>query len=258
MTSLALLLVLRVGATEPPDDGDYEVIVYGQLLVEQARQELVHELEQEGYALAKDKGDHVVYRHAQPWKGEVLVYDDGWVRVRRQRPHVEPVDAPFLPEGSPLSWAACAVVPWRCVRIGGWTVSGRKYQAQQSRVVVAMEDEATVYGDRVADLAVDRAANDLPERLEALWYEGVPLRDGDPVLVTPADRRAALLDYWEERTCTPWGDTMRDAVEAFLRAEVQTSEHPVTVAELADLDARCRCPRSLDLGVRDTESLAAP
>ena len=57
-----------------------EVIVYGELLVEQARQEVVEDLRDAGYTQVVKRDDHVIYRHPDVWRGEVHIYDDGWYR----------------------------------------------------------------------------------------------------------------------------------------------------------------------------------
>ncbi len=228
------------------DDAEYQVIVYGELLVEQARKELVRDLRREGYTEQKSKDDRTIYRHAEPWKGEVIIYDDGWVRMRRQRPHMDSADVPWAEEGSPLAYASCVLTPLRCVKLGGWTVSGRKFHAQKQRTLKPMESEIQVYGDRVADLWVERTVLVLPERMEALWEEGTPL-EGEAPLRTHAERRQALLDYWRTRTCTEWGDRVREAVEAFMRGVVQQSEHPFTAAELEAAKAGRTCDRPLPL-----------
>ena len=81
------------------------------------------------------------------------------------------------------------------------------------------------YGDRVADRETDRTVNELPDQLIALWEQGEPL-EGQATLDSFEQRRAALLAFWDSRTDTEWGDTVRQAVEAFILAEVQTSDHP--------------------------------
>jgi len=92
----------------------------------------------------------------------------------------------------------------------------------------------------------ESTVNALPEQLEELWYRGVPLSEG-PTLETMHERKVALLDFWDSRTDTVWGDRVRVAVEAFLRAEVQGTEHAYTREEVEDFNARRQCTRALDL-----------
>jgi hypothetical protein len=104
---------------------------------------------------------------------------------------------------------------------------------------------------------VEYTVLELPDRLEALWEEGVPL-EGSRTPATHARRREALLAYWDSRTCTEWGDRVREAVEAFMRGVVQHSEHPFTEEEVRALNDERRCARPLVLtrvqgDVADTE-----
>ena len=257
MSALWLLLVLAARAEEPAvadgeveagrtDDGVEEIVVHGDILVEQARKQLMHDLQEEGYTDVEDMGDYVRMRHEEAWKGEVRVYDDGWIHVKRQPVRVQSRDLPWAEEGSPLAWASCALYPPMCLRTGGAMVGRRKWMGVQGRTLAAIDEDAQVLGDRVADASLDDRINQLPERLYALWDEGVPL-SGEAALTTPEARKQAILDYWDSRTDTIWGDRVRVAVEAFVRAEVQTSATPFTEAEIALFNAGRHCTRELDL-----------
>ncbi|MBN2797895.1 MAG: hypothetical protein JXX28_01995 [Deltaproteobacteria bacterium] len=241
-------------ATEPDtasdDDAPYEVTVYGQHLVDLARQEVLRDLKAQGYTDRFEEDGYVLMRHPEPWKGQVYVYDDGWVRMRRQRPRIEARETSIAARGSLLAYGNCLIHPIRCMRVGGWVVSRARFQAQKGRVLRDIEEDSAVYGDRVADLAVEQSVAALPARLEALWEQGDPLRGDGPPLATYAARRAALLEGWDQLTCTPWGDAMRQGMEGFLIAEVQTSDHPVTAAELDRLNRGRSCPRPLELPTR--------
>ena len=236
------------GGDESTDEDDefYEVVVYGEILVERARRQVMTELRARGFDEVVDKGDHVIMRHGSHWKGEVLIYDDGSVRMRRQRPRVESPETRWGDAGSAVSYLSCIYQPFKCVRVGGVFVSRRKFHAQKGRTLQPIADDVQVLGDRVADLATEHKVNELPERLEALWVDGVPL-EGEEHLATPAERRVALLDYWESRTETAWGERVRVGVEAFVRAEVQNSEFPFTEAEIDAFNAQRTCTRALDL-----------
>ena len=66
--------------------------------------------------------------------------------------------------------------------------------------------------------------------LQKLWDEGLPL-EGEAVLATHSERRAAIYAFWSTRTDTPHGEAVRQAVEGFVRGVVQTSEHPFPADE---------------------------
>jgi hypothetical protein len=108
---------------------------------------------------------------------------------------------------------------------------------RESQTVDEVAYEVRVFGDRIADLAVTRTVDGLPERLFALWNDGVPLDGSDVRLATNDRRRAALHAFWASRTETSWGDTVREAIARFCRGVVQTSDHPFPPSELERLNA---------------------
>lgn len=240
--TLALAALAEPPAPEPEpaasdDDEPYEIIVYGEMLVEAARRKVVERLEEMGYdEVVIDRGDYVVYRHEAPWYGEVFLYDDGWMQVKRQPLHVEGRKMPWADRNEPLAWAGCLIWPWLCVRTSGATFSQRKWRGLESRTVDELAPDVRLYGDRVADLATGRKVDELPEKLMRLWTEGIPIDSTSPPgtrLQSEAERRDALYRYWESRTETVWGAEVQRAVEGFCRAVVQTSDHPFTEEELA-------------------------
>jgi hypothetical protein len=246
-------------AQSPDEEPSEEVTVYGQPLVAKAREQLIHDLGEQGYSQEIDRGDYILLRNVQPWKGEIRIYDDGWVRMKRQPLRVESRELPWAEQGSALAWASCALYPPMCIKTGGILVGRRKWMAVQGRTLGQVDPEVDVYADRVADSATDQVISSLPARLEALWLRGEPLRPGAPTALTveerkaaPAaltveERKAALLDFWNSRTDTPWGDRVREAVEGFLRAEVQTGPYAFTESELDAFNEQRACARVLDL-----------
>jgi hypothetical protein len=224
-----------------------EIIVHGELLVEQARRRVIEDLQGIGYSTAIRKDDHLLLRHVDPWKGEVRVYDDGWVMMKRQPVQIEGREMPWAPKNSALAWAGCVVWPWLCLRSGGQLVSERKLMGQKVRTLAPMDADIDEYGDRVADMHVDERASSLPDRLERLWYEGQSLNGSGVILLDVALRRASLLDFWDSRTDTPWGNQVRAVVEAFIREEVQDGPHAFTDADIAEFNERRHSEEVLDL-----------
>ncbi len=245
--SIALVAVATAQEEEPEDVAEpeerrdlasEEIIVYGERRVEQARQVVVAELNELGYgAEVVDRGDFVVYRNDAAWMGEVLLHDDGWVRVKRQPLRVEGRRMPWAKTNTPGAWAGCFVWPWLCVRWSGATLSHRRWMGVENRTTTSIDPSVRDLGDRVADLAVARTVYELPTLLEALWNEGEPLGDSDVIVVTYEERRAALLEYWATRTDTVWGDEVKRAIEAFVYGVVQHGDHPFTPEELEAFDA---------------------
>jgi hypothetical protein len=222
-------------------------VVYGEHLVQQSRKKVEAELVSQGYDQITRKEGYTLYRHDSTWKGEVRVYDDGWVQIRRQPVRLGP------PEG--LHPLFCVFVT-PCVRPGGQTVGKAKFSAQKRRALVDLQPLARQYGDRVADLHVDDMLNTLPDKLLALWETGAPLEDGEAPLPTLAERKVALLAYWDSRTDTVWGRRVRAAVETFIRAEVQAGPNPFTAAEVQAFNAKRRSETALDLD-RSWDEVAA-
>ena len=221
-----------------------EVIVYGEIRAQQAKEKVIRELQQLGYEKRIDKDGAVVMRHPASWKGDVWLHDDGWMQIRRQPVQYQ------VPPGvmGPLS---CILLPPSCLKVGGQLVGHRKFMAVETRVAGTVSPSVSTWGDRLADLSVDRKQEGLPARLEALWLDGMPLEvpEGEnPVLLASVDdRKLALLRFWETRTDNEWGERIRETVEAFIRGEVQGSEHPFTDAEIAEFNRRSRAGRELDL-----------
>lgn len=223
-------------------DTSEEVIVIGDPAVEAAKQAVIDELKHLGYdRKIVDKGDRVILRHEKLWRGKVVLHEDGFYEHERQgvkmtTPPVgggdlDPVAAHAL--GAPL----CIINPTACVRIGGLMVSKRKLAHEKTRTAQALQPSLTNWRDRIADARTRDTLEALPDRLENLWREGIPLLGDAPV---PAwhERRAHLLEYWESRTDNAWGSQVRDAVAAFIRGEVMTSEHPFTRGEIEAFHAR--------------------
>ncbi len=228
--------LVSLALAQAPEAPSREVVVYGELLVEQARQALVEELRADGYTRVVEKEDRVIYRHPEAWKGQVVLYDDGWTYVKRQPLNAVAPEMPWADANSPLAVAGCVVYPWLCVRAGGLTAGQRKWRGRETREAQSIADASRVLSERTADLAVDRTIDDLPARLEALWGQGKPL-EGEGDLATVAERKAALLSYWGTRTDTVWGREVQDAIEAFVRGVVQHSDAPFTEAEIAGFDS---------------------
>lgn len=230
---------------DPEDDGYEEVVVYSELLVREARQALVERAAQQGYTQVIERDDKTILRHVATYRGEVVLYDDGRVKIRRQ-----PIQ--FKAPGDEKkvgNWLWCALlVP--CIRPSGQTVSKRRYATYKREAMDAITPQLAEFESRLADYGLSQKIEALPDQMMALWEEGEPLESG-PKLQTIDERKAALLQYWDTRTETAWGDRVRATIESFLRGVVQTSETPLTKEELYRFNANRRSLRPLGLPLEE-------
>ena len=234
---------------EPPPPANEEIVVFGSREVARRRQLLDNELRRQGYKAGIHRDDRVVYRPETPWHPTVVVYDDGFVVLKRSPVRFEPP----IDGRSNLRYLAC-IPPFTpmCFRIGGQVVSQAKLAPAKARVAEGIDDESDAWQSAIASTAMRyRIETALPAELDALWTAGEPFEPG-PLLPTPDERRAAILAFWASRADTPEGDAVRDAVELFLSYEVQSSPFAAGPDELAAASSACRCGRDL------AERLAPP
>jgi hypothetical protein len=224
--------------------GGEEIVVFGDIQVATARRKLDRELRALGYKPGERKDDRTVYRPESSWKPSVIVYDDGFTVLRRSPPRFEP----WVQGKTRLVWLSC-IPPFTlmCIKVSGWLVTNARLDPQKERVATALQPE--VRGWREAIIArnmKERINTDLPTALDALWLEGAPIEPDRPPLPTPVERRAAILQFWAERACTPEGQAVRDLVEVFVAMEVQRSDWPAPSAELRAAEAAQACGDKLE------------
>lgn len=239
------LLLHAALAQEPPADeeeaaGDPdEMIVFGDLVEQERRQELTETLLDLGYRPGKRRDNgRVVYRPEVAWHPSVIIDDDGYAILKRSPVRFEPwIDL----KSEPLEWVSC-VPPFTvmCVRIGGWMVSNRKLNHKKEFVAEGIDPTLDAWREVLVANAMGRRLNEeIPDMLEGIWLRGeVPL--GEP-LETPEQRRAAVLTFWASRACTPEGAAARQTAADFLEYVVQSSPHPVTAEEKAQAEAANLC-----------------
>ena len=126
----------EAGAAEAT--GGEEIIVFGQLQVAKARKKLDRDIRELGYRNGEKKGDHTVYRPQSAWRPTVVVYDDGFVVLRRTRPRFEP----WVKGKTKLVWLSC-IPPFTlmCIKLSGWLVSPARLQPQKARVANGIDPE---------------------------------------------------------------------------------------------------------------------
>lgn len=241
----------------PPDDADpgafgpvptMEVIITAQPVGE-AREALTERLEDMGYEEGKRRGDRVIYSHPVAWKPRVIVYDSGFMVLRRQPPRVRAPNRPgsLVGDKPVIKWAPCLLIPTLCVQAGGVFISPARFDRQKELVVASTTDSVRGLSDAItAEAMTERLNIEVPALLDAIWHQGVHPDDGRP-LPTPPERRAAMLEFWESRADNTYGDAVRQTVEAYMIFEVQPSPWPFTPEEIAQTNATRHCQRELVL-----------
>lgn len=214
---------------DPPVRGGETITVRAEDDVLRRRAEVFEALTQEGYLRRRRQGDdRTVFLSEDPWKPQVVVHDDGWVYFRRQPPRVHAPGKSFADQGSPAAYLLCIIAPTACVSVGGWLVSDRKLGAIKGQVLDSTQDKIRAMNDAVARRELGRRVNeDIPNDLDKVWAR---------VEIDASQRKVLLYAYWDSRTETPEGDAAKEAIVAWLKGVVQTSDAPFSAEELATLN----------------------
>lgn len=221
---------------------DETVIVYGDVEVKKARDELALALRSEGYKRSERNGDYTVFKNDIGYRPQVWVHDDGWVRLIRQPPRVHSPGHSFADQGSPLNYLWCVpTLMTACVSVGGWFIGERKYAALKEDVLGNTRDEVRKLNDAVVrQHLAKRLYRDIPTDLDAIWADSTQ---------APEVRRRLLFLYWDSRTENEAGLAAKDAVRSFMLGVVQASATPFAAAELADLNDSRTTAEPLDLNL---------
>jgi hypothetical protein len=225
---------------EPQEPAAEEITVWAER-IEAARDAVVQDIQELGYTRnTRERDGKTVFVHEEGWKGKVVLYDDGRIATRRtgvSGREMEPIAGTRI-----RPYFLCAIVPTACVRAGSWYVSDRRWMQIEDEVARETAQTVTQLNDRMADAATASVVASLPDKLERLWTAGAPLQ-GEASLQSWEARRQAVLSYWDSRTETAWGEEVRKVIEAFVRGEIQRSEHPYTEQEIAAFEASRRSSR---------------
>lgn len=224
-----------------PEGGEpsLTVVVVAERRVEMARNALILRAKEAGFTRERQRRDRLILRHDAPWKGDIVVHDDGRVELKRQPVRFEPP----VRNPKPADYLWCVLFPL-CIRPSGQTLGKRKFRAAEANGLAAIHPEVVTLDRRIAELGLARKVEDLPARLDALWERGVPLDADGPPIADLAARRAAVAAFWSSRTDTEEGRIVRDIVQAWVRNVVQFSEAPYSEAEIAAINASRRVPEA--------------
>ncbi len=232
---IVLLCIAAAVGAEPADpgpDADEEIVVFGQLAIAKAHDAIVRDLESLGYQ-ARRKDGQVVFRPPDSWMGKAILHDDG--RLTFTKPIVALQGAVYQGTLSTEVEDNLNVNRDGATGTGGASFalapSDRKLEGVRQRVANAIQPELDAYVAVVRRTAIEESLLALPDRLDATWTGGTPLDGGSVQLTTPEARRHAILEMWATRTDTSEGRRTCGAIEAWLSATVQESEHPITEDE---------------------------
>lgn len=225
-----------------------EVLIVGDAAVQRARHEVTLALAAQGYVARRERDGVTVYLHPIPYKPKVMIYDDGFVVIRRRGFAYTPPDVGNVSRGLEigLRTATCVLAPIFCFHAPGLVMSPARLEQQKEMVVTGVQSEVRTYNDALASRALGDRMQQVADLMDAIWLSGQQTDTGE-VLSTPEQRRAALMTLWESRADNEYGDAVRRMVEDFMNYEVQPSPWPFTDAEVSALNERRTCRRELVL-----------
>ena len=249
VASLALLLAGPLWADEPdaPPVSTEEMIVISDTVIAQRRQAVINNLKALGYRKKKSDDGRTTFAPAVPWKPTVIMDDDAYLIIKRTPPRIDPPGD----RDNKLRYLWCLppfTITNACIQIGGWVVGSRKLAHAKEGVVRATTYELRVWREAViAKAMANRVNTEVPELLSDIWDKGQPDGPDGPQLTSAVEKRAAILQLWSSRSCTPEGAQVREVVSDFLQYEVQASDTPLTPTEITEANAANRCDDSLSL-----------
>ncbi len=225
-----------------------EILIVGDSAVQKARHEITRSLAEQGYVPKRQRDGVTVYLHPVPYKPKVLVYDDGFVVLRRRGFAYTPPNVGNVPRGMEigLRTTLCILAPIYCFHAPGLLLSPARLEQQKELVVENVKDEVRAYSDALASRALGDRMAEVADLLDAIWLRGQQTDTGE-VLRSPAERRSALLLFWASRADNDYGDAVRVLVEDYMNYEVQVSPFPFTEAEVAEPNRTRHCKRELVL-----------
>ena len=218
ITSFVVFTAFTNAWAQEPNPPVDEVVVVGELQVQQARDALTRRVLDLGYRRTRKEG---VFRPPSSWMGKLTIYPDGTLEFSRamlafgsendqrevgtdQTPGIE--QQPQLQGGVPLH-----IRP-----------SSRKLAPIRAKVLEQTEPERKEIRRLMVQQDVQRVQATLADRLDALMDDGTPLRLGE-IRVPPEERLPIATAWCDAQSYGPAGDAARAICEPWL-AERSPSE----------------------------------
>lgn len=215
------------------------IIIEAERDVVVARAVLDDEILSRGYIPLR--GPHVTrYIHPQLWRPRVRLSEDGMLSIRSWR--ATPLT--FMPAGTlmsdgdmMLSLADLARQPAVAPGVAGLWASRRTQTQMESALLSVLEAPLQDWQDAIWAHQRLIRQDELRLRMHAIW--------GDSAR-SFAERRAALLEMWLNTADNDDGQRVQEMLEVFIDETVQTSEHPLTAAEIDGANAHRPSARLLE------------
>ena len=201
--------------TEPP-----EMIIFGEREVDIRRKNLDDHLYRSGYREGIEKEGRTVYRPETSWKPSVVVYDSGFVELKRTPPRFES----YLKHRNDV-WRYLACVPpftIMCVDVNGWMINERKLQHAKEDIVVETHSDVIAWQEALEKMGMEeRINNTIPVMLDTVWKQGL-LPDGTTTS-EPQERFDWIVNFYQNRLCNEYGLMVRDVIATYVEEEISTS-----------------------------------
>ena len=200
---------------EPP-----EIIIFGEREVDIRREKLEHQLYENGYREGIQKEGRTVYRPETSWKPSFVVYDSGFVELKRTPPRFES----YLKHRNDI-WRYLACVPpftVMCIDVNGWMINERKLRHAKEDIVVKTHDNIVDWQQALEKMTMEeRIHNSIPFMLDMVWQQGI-LPDGTKI-TTSKEKLEWIFAFYDARLCNDYGVMVRDVIETYIEEEIRTT-----------------------------------
>ena len=201
---------------EPP-----EMIIFGEREVDIRRKRLEDHLYLSGYREGIEKDGRTVYRPETSWKPSVVIYNSGFVELKRTPPRFES----YLKHRNDI-WRYLACVPpftIMCVDVNGWMINERKLQHAKEDIVVETHSDVIAWQEALEKMGMEeRINNTIPLMLDAVWRQGL-LPDGTTTSNTQ-ERFDWIVHFYQNRLCNEYGLMVRNVIKTYVEEEISASE----------------------------------
>jgi hypothetical protein len=200
---------------EPP-----EMIIFGEREVDIRRKKLENHLYHSGYREGIQKNGRTVYRPETSWKPSFIVYESGFIELKRTPPRFES----YLKHRNDI-WRYLACVPpftVMCIDVNGWMINERKLRHAKEDIVTGTHSDIIAWQESLEKMSMEeRIHNTIPLMLDAVWKQGL-LPDGQ-IITTSQEKFKWILDFYSDRLCNEYGLMVREVIQIYVEEEIRGS-----------------------------------